>query len=357
MALLPSGAGLKPSAPAAPSPRLQQRIDRLADWLEALYSRGAFNGTVLIAERGRICFEKHCGFTDIDGRVPLTGQSSFALASVSKPFTAFGILLLAHQGKLALHDRIGQHIRELADYNEITIRQLLHHTSGIPDHIELADEVWDPKVLLTFTDLIALFRKYRPDRYFAPGDQFEYCNTGYVLLAEIISRTSGMPYPEFMAQKIFTPLGMNDSAAFNLASKDCTLRSRVFGLRKSFGRYVRCDLNFLDGVFGDGGIYSSAEDLVRWDGALREGTLIPREAYDEAYACGKLNDGESTKYGYGWEIEPDNVVYHRGEWEGFTSYMRRDLNKHTLVVVLSNLAPASQVDPICAELRRLVSGL
>ncbi len=132
-------------------------MDRLAGWLKAHCSRGAFNGTVLIADRGRICFEKHCGFTDIDGRVPLTRQSSFGLASGSKPFTAFGILLLAHQGKLALHDRIGQHIRELADYGDITIRHLLHHTSGIPDHIELANEVLDPKVILTITDLIALF--------------------------------------------------------------------------------------------------------------------------------------------------------------------------------------------------------
>jgi CubicO group peptidase (beta-lactamase class C family) len=356
MAPSPTNPGLTPGPFAGRSP-LQQRTDRLADWLDAVYSRGAFNGTVLVAERGRILFEKHCGFTDVDGRIPLSGHSSFSLASVSKPFTALGILMLVQKAKLALHDKLAQYIPELADYGEITIRQMLHHTSGIPDHIELADEVWEPDVLLTMTDLIALIRKHRPRPYFPPGDQFEYSNTGYVMLAEIIARVSGKSYPDFMNEQIFKPLGMNDSAAFNLASKECTLQSRAFGFRKNFGKNVRCDLNFLDGVFGDGGIYASAEDLVRWDCALRDGTLIPREAYQQAYVSGRLNNGETTGYGFGWEIEPGNVVDHRGEWEGFTSYVRRDLNRHTLVVVLSNLAPASSVDPICAQLRRFVSDL
>jgi len=357
MAPSPPDLGFTPSPPARQSSPMAQSTDRLADWLDTIYSRGAFNGTVLIAERGSICFEKHCGFTDVDGRIPLSGRSSFSLASVSKPFTALAVLLLVQNKKLALHDPLTRHIPELADYGGITVRHLLHHTSGIPDHIELADEVWNPEVLLTMDDLIALFRKYRPRLYFAPGDQFEYSNTGYVLLAEIIARASGRSYPEFVADEIFKPLGMNDSAAFNLTSKECGLHSRVFGFRKSFGKNVRCDLNFLDGVFGDGGIYSSAEDLVRWDRALRDGTLLPREVYQESYVSGRLNNGEPTGYGFGWEIEPDNVVDHRGEWEGFTAYIRRDLNRHTLLVVLSNLAPASYVDAVCSELRRFVSGL
>ena len=210
-----------------------------------------------------------------------------------------------------------------------------------------------PGIVLTTSDLIALFQKHRPPLRFAPGDQFEYSNTGYVLLGEIISRASGRPYAEFMAEEIFKPLGMNDSAAFNLASKECTLRSRVFGLRKRFvcfGKKLACDLNYLDGVFGDGGIYASAEDLARWDAGLRDGKLIAREIYEEAYVSGELNDGDTTGYGFGWEIEPPSVVEHWGEWEGFTSYLRRDLKKQTLLVVLSNLGPSACVDAISAEL-------
>jgi CubicO group peptidase (beta-lactamase class C family) len=339
---------------------LEKRMGLLTDWLDTLYSREAFNGTALIAKSGKICFERHYGFTDVDGAVPLSSHSSFSLASVSKQFTAMGIMLLVQKGKLKLHDTIAHHIPELVDYGEITIKQLLHHTSGVPDHMDLADEHWDTGITLTTRDMIALFEKHRPPLNFAPGDRFEYSNTGYVLLGEIISRASGIPYAEFMAEEIFKPLAMNDSAAFNLASKTCTLRSRVFGFRKRFvcfGKKVSCDLNYLDGVFGDGGIYASAEDLVRWDCALRDGTLIPCEVYEEAYMSGELSDGETTGYGFGWEIEPSDVVEHWGEWEGFTSYVRRDLKKHTLLVVLSNLAPSICVDAISAELSAFVEGI
>ena len=332
-------------------------MDVLADWLDALSSRELFNGTVLIAKQGRICFERHYGFADPDGTIPLSNHSSFSLASVSKQFTAMGILLLVQKGKLTLDDKLAQHMPELADYREMTIRQLLHHTSGVPDHMRLADEHWDDKILLTTKDLIALFEKYRPPLKFRPGDRFDYSNTGYVFLAEIISRTSGMSYAEFMASEIFKPLGMNDSAAFNLASKECPLRSRVFGLQKRFGRKVLCDLNYLDGVFGDGGIYASAEDLVRWDAALRDGLLIRCEVYEEAYRSGKTSDGETTGYGFGWELRPPYVVEHWGEWQGFTCFLRRDLKTHTLLVVLSNLGPSASVDAIGAELSAFVDGI
>ena len=339
---------------------LEKRMERLNAWLEGLYSRGVFNGTVLIAKAGKICFERHYGSADILGTIPLSNRSSFSLASVSKPFTAMGIMLLAQKGQLTLDDDMTQHIPELADYGQITIRQLLHHTSGVPDYWPLAEEHWDSGCVLTARDFIALLEKHRPPLCSAPGEQFEYSNSGYVLLGEIISRASGMPYAEFMAETIFEPLGMNDSAAFNLTSKECPLRSRVFGFRKRFvcfGRKLDSDLNYLDGVFGDGGIYASAEDLVRWDAALREGALIPCEAYAQAYMPGALNDGETTGYGFGWEIRLPSVVQHWGEWQGFTSYLRRDLKQQTLLVLLSNLGPAVCVAAISGELDAFVEGI
>jgi CubicO group peptidase (beta-lactamase class C family) len=347
-----------PALTVAQSLPLPTRIDRLADWLDRLHSRGTFNGTVLIARRGSILFERHYGFADVDGAVPLSAHSSFALASVSKQFTAMGIMLLARRGKLVLHDRIARYLPELSDYGEVTIRQLLHHTSGVPDYMELADEHWDAENILTNADMIALFERHRPPLDFAPGDRYEYSNTGYALLGEIISRASGTPYAEFMAAEIFQPLGMRDSAAFNLASERCPLRSRVFGMRKRFvcfGKKLFWDLNYLDGVFGDGGIYASARDLVRWDAALRDGTLIAREIYGEAYVSGTLNNGERTGYGFGWEIAPPDRAEHWGEWEGFTTYLGRDLQKQTLLVMLSNLAPAVCVDAITSELKAFVA--
>ena len=170
----------------------------------------------------------------------------------------------------------------------------------------------------------------------------------------MIGRASGSSYPAFMSEAIFKPLGMNDTAAFNLTIKEFPLRSRVYGLRRSVGRMVLSDLNFFDGIFGDGGIYSSAEDLLRWDVALRAGTLLPAEIYQQAYVSGRLNNGEATGYGFGWEIEPPNVVEHWGAWEGFVTHVRRDLVRNTLLVTLSNLGPASTTDPICEALAAFV---
>jgi CubicO group peptidase (beta-lactamase class C family) len=329
------------------------RLDAAADWLDGLCTRGLFNGTVLIARRGEILLEKQCGFADLDARVPLSNGSSFGLASVSKQFTAMGIMLLARKGRLAFHDRITRHIPELAHYGEITIEHLLHHTSGVPDYMELAEEHWDAQDGLTMSDLITLLRRGPPPD-FPPGDEFDYSNTGYALLGEIVVRASGTSFQDFMAAEIFRPLGMDDSAAFYLPAKECPLRSRVFGLRRTFGRKRLYDLNYLDGIFGDGAIYASAEDLVRWDAALRVGTLMPTEIYAQAYVSGRLNDGETTGYGFGWEVDPPNVVWHGGEWEGFTSYLRRDLTRQMLLIVLSNLAPSHPVEAISAELATLV---
>jgi CubicO group peptidase (beta-lactamase class C family) len=331
----------------------EERLGAVAGWLDALCSRGLFNGTVLIAQRGEILLEKHCGFADLDARVPLSHRSSFGLASVSKQFTAMGILLLARKGRLALRDRITRHIPELAHYGEITVEHLLHHTSGVPDYMELAEENWDQRDVLTMSDLIALLRRGPPPD-FPPGDAFDYSNTGYALLGEIVARASGTPFQDFMAAEIFRPLGMDDSAAFYLPAKECPLQSRVFGLRRRFGRKRLDDLNYLDGIFGDGAIYASSKDLLRWDAALRAGTLMPTDIYAQAYVSGRLNDGEATGYGFGWEITPPDVVWHGGEWEGFTSYLRRDLHKHTLLVVLSNLAPSHPVDTVSAELAAFV---
>lgn len=337
-----------------------QRMAAVTDWLDTLDARQVFNGSVLIAKEGSTLLERHCGFADADGQIPLAGNASFSLASVSKPFTGLGIVMLAQRGKLGIDDALAHHIPELTAYRGITIRHLLHHTSGLPDHMGLADRYWDPDVTLTTADMIALFVQHRPPPRFAPGDRFEYSNTGYVLLGEIIARASGRSFIDFMADEIFTPLGMKDSAAYNLTCPVCTLQCRATGMRRRFGCFgkrVSSDMNYLDGVFGDGGIHASAEDLLRWDAALRAGTLVPHDLYAQAYTSGRLNNGEATGYGFGWEVRPRQVVEHLGEWEGFTTCLRRDLRKHTLLVVLSNLGPTACVDEISAQLGRFVATL
>jgi CubicO group peptidase (beta-lactamase class C family) len=338
----------------------EEKSSALANWLEKLHARGAFSGSVLIAKSGKILFEKHHGFTDIGEAVPIGPSASFSIASISKQFTGMGILLLATRGKLGLDDRLEKYISELADYGEVTIRQLLHHTSGIPDHAALAAKHWDREKILTTPDMIALLRQYRPPLTSPPGEKFEYSNTGYVLLGEIIARVSRMTYATFMDREILKPLRMHNSAVFNLASRKCTLSCRVFGMRKRFvcfGKKQRADLNYLDGVFGDAGIYTTAEDLLRWDRGLHNGTLLPMKKYAEAYVSGTLNNGKPTDYGFGWEIRSPYVVDHFGEWEGFTAYLRRDLKTETCLVILSNLGPPAYVQTMAGELEKFVEGI
>lgn len=305
-----------------------------------------------IAHAGNVFIERSCGFTNLDHSVPISNRSAFSLASVSKPFTGLGIAMLAHRGRLRIDDAIGRYVPELSFYPDITIRHLLHHISGIPDHMQLAEQHWNGSVL-TNADFLRLYQQYRPEQYFPAGSEFEYSNAGYVALGEIIARVSGRTYPDFMRAEVLGPLGMQDSAAFNLTSDSRSLPNRVFGMRTRmmcFGGEEAADLNYLDGLFGDGGIYASANDLIRFDAGLRAGTLIPPQIYAEAYRSGRLNNGEEIGYGFGWDIADDGV-FHRGEWQGFTTFLLRDLRRELALVVLSNRAPASCVDAIVAELR------
>lgn len=313
-----------------------------ADWLDAIHRRNLFSGSVLLARVGQICFEGQYGYADLADSVPLTRHSSFSVASLTKQFTAMAMLMLAHAGRFRLDDGIARFLPELSVYGGVTIRQMLHHTSGLPDYMALTDRHWDRARVITARDVVAMLEQFRPQLMFRPGDEFEYNNTGYALLEVVLSRVTGLSYPEFMKREVFDRLGMNDSAAFNLASRECPLHSRVYGFKRSlagFGSKVLCDLNYLDGVYGDGGIYSSTSDLARWEAALRFGTLLPVAVCDQAYVSGKLNNGADTGYGLGWEIISPGVIEHWGNWEGFTAHIRRDLRQHTLLVVLSNFTP------------------
>jgi CubicO group peptidase (beta-lactamase class C family) len=169
-----------------------------------------------------------------------------------------------------------------------------------------------------------------------------------------------MSFAAFMATEIFEPLHMRDSAAINLSSPACPLRERAIGFTRhdgGLGPIEARDLNNLDGTFGDGGIYSSAADLVRWDAALREGRLLPTDIYREAYAPGRLSDGRAVAYGYGWEIVAPHIVKHWGEWEGFSAYVWRNLEAHTLLVLLSNLGPPPCVDAMTQDLDAFMQSL
>ena len=328
-------------------------------WHFDLCAKGMHNGTILIARQGEILIHENCGYRDAEGTFPFTERSAFNLASVSKQFTAMGIMILAHRGRLGIDDSISKWLPEI-EAPDVTLRHLLHHTSGLSDYMTLASKYLDEDTTLTFDRLLSLFKKYRPVQRFTAGEKFEYSNTGYVLLALIIERASGMPHAQFMAENIFQPLGMDDSSAFNLFSASDTLAERVFGFRKRywlFGDNVSHDLTSLDGISGDGGIYASARDLVKWSRVFSSDVLLPQAIIKEAFKSGRTNDGKKTGYGFGWNLDKKGTFSHNGLWVGFSTAIIYDPERETLLVVLDNSTNLLRLPGIIAKLEQFTESL
>lgn len=314
------------------------KIRYLDNWLNGLYSKGKFQGVVLLASSGEVIFGKGYGFSDSSNKEPLSRHSSFNLASVSKQFTAAGIILLRYKGQLSYTDELRKFIPELSFYSDVTIRHLLNHTSGIPDYLNIANDYLDENESVTADKLIRLYSDKKPNLRFKPGDKFQYSNMGYVLLAEIIERISGTSFSDYMHKHIFQPLNMKHTRVFNLLSTE-EPEKRVYGFKKQyflFGKKLLSDLNRFDGVAGDGGIYSSAYDLFIWHKALLSGAFLPIEELSEAYRPGVLNNGKQTGYGFGWFIRDNGAVEHAGGWQGFATYLYRNPTNDQLIVVLDN---------------------
>lgn len=322
-------------------------LEALDVWLEELNANEKFNGSVLLTKGEEIIFNKSYGYEDIKETRLMSEKSAFNLASVSKQFTAMGIVLLKYRNKIGYEDSLIKHIPELMHYEGITIQQLLHHTSGIPDYISLANKYWREPDVLKASDMISLLQTRKPPLRFSSGSKFEYSNTGYVLLAEVIERVSGQSFSQFMSDNIFQPLGMNNTQVFNLLSED-EPENRVFGFKRKYwifgGDKQLQDLNYFDGVAGDGGIYSSSYDLYLWHNSLINGSLVTNSDYEVAFKSGVLNDGSYTGYGFGWFIKQRNKVEHAGGWQGFTSYVYRDLESNNLIVILDNSSNALRVN-------------
>ncbi len=326
-----------------------KKLDEIDRWLGRIHKKGKFNGVVLLSKNGKVIFEKSYGANGVNGEKILSEDSSFNLASVSKQFTAMGVVLLKSRSVIDYNEDIARYIPELGFYTGVTIKHLLHHTSGIPDYMKLVMKHRDDESVFTVAEMIELYSDKRPKANFPPGEKFEYSNTGYVLLTDIIEKASGQEFSKFMTENIFMPLGMDNTQVFNLLSNS-EPNNRVYGYAHKYwllgGKKLKKDLNYFDGVVGDGGIYSSARDLALWDAALNEGVLIPTKKYEDAYASGTLSNGSKTGYGFGWVLNGDHTVEHAGGWQGFSSFIYRGLKNQELIVILDNSSNHFRVNSI-----------
>lgn len=326
-----------------------RRIERIDSMITALHNDGKFNGNILIAEKGKPVYEKSFGYENILTRQPLSAASVFELASCSKQFTAFAIALLQHQGKLRTTDDITRFLPALAVYKGITIDNLLHHTSGLPDYMSLMDSLWDKHKIAANKDVIDMLARYKPAVEFSPGTKYDYSNTGYALLASVIEASSGMSYGAYLDRYIFKPLKMTHTLVYNRRYRprkvDHYAYDFLYDAEKD--RYLPIDsvpeaneVYFLDGISGDGTVNTTSGDLLLWDRALYTERLLPRKEMDVVFAPGKLNDGKAIDYAFGWMVykEPDlgNITAHSGGWGGYRTYVERQVDKDRTIIMLQN---------------------
>ncbi len=301
---------------------------------------GAFNGVVLFARDNNIIFEKAIGYADFHRKIPLSLSTAFQLASVSKIITSAAVLKLIARKKISLTDTLGKFF-PLFPYRNITVEELLSHRSGLPEYMYLADSLWSDKKDVCFNnkDMLDLLYEYRPLRYYPPGKRYNYSNTNYALLALIIEKVTGGSFANFLKKEIFKPCGMNKTFL-----KEC---NSTGGKDIAYG-YVRRRRRvydyYLDGVVGDKGIYSTVEDLFKFDKALNSGKIIPDSLLEKAFSPLSPDLYRQDNYGLGWRVNlkknGDKIVFHTGWWKGFRSNYIKILSENKTIILLSNQSSA-----------------
>ncbi len=318
---------------------------RYEDFVMRLHKRSSFNGNVLIAKKGKIVYERAIGWADYLHRDSLKINSVFELASVSKPFTSVGIMMLVEDGKLRLDQNVKEFYPDFP-YEGITIKMLLSHRSGMMNYVYFIDGIWkkakrDERPGITNQDVMKLIAEHRPNPYTQPDKKFHYNNSNFMVLAAIIEKVTGQKYSQYMAENVFKPAGLKHTAVYSRAEYE-KIPVDVIGHDRTWRRSVV--QNFLDGPVGDKGVYSTIHDLFLFDRALRNGKLLKQASLDSMYASRNDMQKGHFNYGYGWRTFQDQdkkVVYHTGWWHGFRHIYLRQLDDDITVILLSNLTNGS----------------
>jgi CubicO group peptidase (beta-lactamase class C family) len=307
-----------------------------------------FSGVVLIAEKGKPVYHKAFGYREFEKQIPLQTPDIFELASVSKQFTAMIIMMLKEKGLLNYEDSVSKYLE--IPYKGITIRNLLTHTSGLPDYQDIMDKYWDKSKVAGNLDCIEYLNKYSPPKRFEPGEKYEYSNTGYLLLASIAEKASGKDFIELCRKWIFRKLKMKSTAIRTLEEKKATNNFAIGHIYVAErNKYVRADsfpssdyTIWLGNRKGPGRISSTASDLLKWDKALYTEKLIKHSTLQDAFTPMKLNDGSFSNYGFGWSLRTDpvlgKIVSHNGDNPGYKTQIIRYIDKKKTIILLNNNA-------------------
>ena len=322
---------------------IAEKAEELDKKFQRLVRLTGFNGNVLYTEKGKVILKKAYGFQNVRRkRDSLSTSDVFQLASVSKMFTAMSIMILKDDGKLNYDDSIKMYIPNFP-YDGVTIRMLLLHRSGLPRYMSIAQDHWtNRKIPLDNDEVIDLFVEYKPNAYFKPNTGFHYCNTNYALLVNIVEEVSGKQFEDFMKDRIFEPLGMDSTFIYNMrkdTSVTLYVEEGVPGYYHRGWRWREMTNEYLNGVMGDKGVYTSVDDLYKYDQALDHFTLLPDSVLQESFMPGSPTYWRrKNNYGFGWRLKDgmDSTVYHFGWWKGFRTFYIRDMKYHKTLIVLSN---------------------
>jgi CubicO group peptidase (beta-lactamase class C family) len=315
-----------------------QQANEIGKLMSALHERDQFNGAILVARQGKIIYRGGYGKANFQAGADFTTDTPSNIGSVTKQITAMSIMMLAERKKLSYDDPVSQYISEFsrsAHFSRITLRHLLSHTSGIPDYGDLAidDSGLDQKRLIA-----ALLNK---EGVFAvPGLRYRYSNPGYVLLAIVVERVSGKRFGDFLEQEIFKPLAMGATFVYDSPGKKAA-RAAV-----GYDQFGKMDDGTLTAIPGDGGVYSTVDDLFKWDQALYTDKLVRQSTLSEAFTPAKVQEGSST-YGFGWNVvEEGNSKYlwHQGSQAGFRAFIGRRLAERITVIMLTNKGNSKRLD-------------
>ncbi len=331
-----------------------------ASKIEAIYPaallKTGFNGSILLAKNGEIVFEDYRGLINFKTKEPISANSSFHIASVSKTFTATVILHLMEQGKIQLDDPVEKYLVNFP-YAHITIKNLLTHRSGLPKYDHFLDGTRSEPYYVTNKkgkkikkykiykaspdfegfpnneELLQYMIRSHPPIEASPNRHFSYCNTNYAMLALIVEKISKMPFPDYMRDSVFTPLGMKNSYIFSI--KDTANYIPSYNYNKA-----PFPLEKLDCIYGDKNVYSTVRDLLLWDRALYEGKFVSKQTMELAYQPYSHEKRGQKNYGLGWHLyinPPDpTVVYHNGWWHGNNAVFKRLLSDSATVIILGN---------------------
>lgn len=318
----------------APSPDPTRPV---LDSLFAHFARPGMPGaSVLVMRHDSVIVRQSFGLADVEGAVAATPTTNYRLASLSKQFTATAIVLLARDGKLRIDAPAREFLPELPAYaSGVTVRHLLTHTSGLWDY---EDFVPDSQVRqVSDADVLTLIATRAESLYFAPGSAWRYSNTGYALLALVVERVTGQRFADALRARIFVPREMRDTYAHEEGRT--VVPRRAWGYTVRGDTVIRTDQSNTSAVLGDGGIYSSIDDLARWYTSLSRAPLVGDSLWREAVSPFVLSGGTPTEYGFGWFVERYKGharLRHHGETRGFTNAVSRFPDAGLTIVILTN---------------------